>query len=76
MKMGIKRGWRSAYTKRGLKPCHRPLVAGLAQAKLIANYWLRSGNSACVNGAAEFLRQTIAGLPKHIEVQLVRGDAG
>lgn len=73
---GHQEGVAVGYTKRGLKPCHRPLVAGLAQAKLIANYWLRSGNSACVNGAAEFLRQTVTGLPKHIQVRLVRGDAG
>src|SRR5438105_1492971 len=73
---GHQEGVAVGYTQRGLKPCHRPLIAGLAQAKLIANYWLRSGNSACVNGAAEFLRQTVSGLPKHIEVQLVRGDAG
>src|SRR5215831_7988386 len=73
---GHQEGVAVGYTKRGLKPCHRPLVAGLAQAKLIANYWLRSGDSACVNGAAEFLRQTIEGLPKHIVVKLVRGDAG
>jgi len=73
---GHQEGVAVGYTKRGLKPCHRPLVAGLAQAKLIANYWLRSGNSACVNGAAEFLRQTVSGLPRHIRVQLVRGDAG
>ena len=73
---GHQEGVAVGYTKGGLKPCHRPLVAGLAQAKLIANYWLRSGDSACVNGAAEFLRQTVNGLPKHIRLQLVRGDAG
>jgi Transposase DDE domain group 1 len=37
---------------------------------------LRSGNSACVNGAAEFLRQTVTTLPKHIRISLARGDAG
>jgi len=73
---GHQEGVAVGYTKRGLKPCHRPLVAGLAQAKLVANYWLRSGNSACVNGAAEFLRQTVTSLPKHVRLQLVRGDAG
>lgn len=73
---GHQEGVAVGYTRRGLKPCHRPLIAGLAQAKLIANYWLRSGNTACVNGAAEFLRQTVSGLPKHIHLQLVRGDAG
>ncbi len=38
------------YTRLGLKPCHRPLIMGLAEAKLIANYWLRSGNTACELG--------------------------
>lgn len=73
---GHQAGVATGYTRHGLKPCHRPLIAGLAEAKVIANYWLRSGNSACVNGAAEFLRQTVSGLPKHIRVHLVRGDAG
>ena len=73
---GHQEGVSVGYTRRGLKPCHRPLIAGLAEAKMIANYWLRSGNSACVNGAAEFLRHTITTLPKHIRVKLVRGDAG
>ena len=64
------------YTRHGLKPCHRPLIAGLAEAKLVANYWLRAGNTTCVNGAAEFLRQTVQALPKHLRIGLVRGDAG
>jgi hypothetical protein len=73
---GHQEGVAVGYTRQGLKPCHRPLIAGLAEAKVIANYWLRAGNSACVNGAAEFLRQTVRTLPKHIRVKLVRGDAG
>jgi hypothetical protein len=73
---GHQEGVAVGYTRRGLKPCHRPLIAGLAEAKLIANYWLRSGNTACVNGAAEFLRQTVQSLPSHIRLGLVRGDSG
>ena len=73
---GHQEGVAVGYTRRGLKPCHRPLIAGLAEAKLIAHYWLRSGNTACVNGAAEFLRQTVQGLPQHIRIGLVRGDSG
>lgn len=73
---GHQEGVAVGYTRQGLKPCHRPLIAGLAEAKMIANYWLRSGNSACVNGAAEFLRQSVRTLPQHIRVGLVRGDAG
>jgi hypothetical protein len=73
---GHQEGVAVGYTRHGLKPCHRPLIAGLAEAKVIANYWLRPGNTACVNGAAEFLRQTVTTLPSHIRIGLVRGDAG
>jgi hypothetical protein len=73
---GHQQGVRIGYTRQGLKPCHRPLIAGLAEAKMVAGYWLRRGDSHCVNGAAEFLRQTVANLPRHIRVGLVRGDSG
>jgi hypothetical protein len=75
-KDGHQEGVASGYTPRGLKPCHRPLIAGLAEARLVANYWLRSGDTVCVNSADEFLRQTIQALPQHIRIGLVRGDAG
>jgi hypothetical protein len=73
---GHQEGVTVGYTRHGLKPCHRPLIAALAESKLVANYWLRPGNTACVSGAAEFLRQTVASLPAHIHIGLVRGDAG
>ena len=73
---GHQQGVEVGYTKRGLKPCHRPLIAALAEAKVIANYQLRSGNSACVNGAAEFLRTTVAQLPSHVRLGLLRADGG
>lgn len=73
---GHQQGVRIGYTRQGLKPCHRPLIAALAEAKIVAGYWLRRGDSHCVNGAAEFLRQTVTSLPKHIRIGLVRGDSG
>lgn len=73
---GHQQGVAVGYTRQGLKPCHRPLIAALAESKLIAGYALRRGDSACANGAPEFLRQTVAGLPSHVRVGLVRGDAG
>lgn len=66
----------TGYTKRGIKPCQRPLIAALAESPLIANYWLRSGNTQCVNGAAGFLRETLARLPAHLRLGLVRADSG
>jgi hypothetical protein len=73
---GHQEGVKVGYTRHGLKPCHRPLIAALAEAKMVAGYWLRRGDSACVNGAAEFLRQIVQGMPSHIRIGLVRGDAG
>lgn len=73
---GHQQGVAIGYTRRGLKPCHRPLIAALAEGKVVAQYWLRRGDSACANGAGEFLRQTVEGLPKHIRIKLLRGDAG
>jgi hypothetical protein len=73
---GHQEGVSIGYTRVGLKPCHRPLIAALAQPKMVANYWLRRGDSACANGAAEFLRQTLKNMPSHIRISLVRGDSG
>jgi hypothetical protein len=73
---GHQEGVALGYTRHGLKPSHRPLIAALAEAKMVAGYWLRRGDSACVNGAAEFLRQIVEGMPAHIRIGLLRGDAG
>ena len=73
---GHQEGVALGYTRHGLKPCHRPLIAALAEAKVVAGYWLRRGDSACVNGAAEFLRQVVKGMPAHVRIGLLRGDAG
>jgi hypothetical protein len=73
---GHQEGVATGYTKRGIKPCQRPLIAALAESKMIANYWLRSGNTRCVNGAAGFLRATLAQLPQHIRLSLLRADSG
>jgi hypothetical protein len=73
---GHQQGVAVGYTRQGLKPCQRPLVAALAESKMIAGYWLRSGNTACVNGAAEFLRTTLLNLPSQIQIGLVRADSG
>jgi hypothetical protein len=56
----LEEGVAVGYTRQGLKPCHRPLIVALAEAKLVASYWLRRGDSHCVNGAAEFLHQTVS----------------
>jgi DNA-directed RNA polymerase subunit N (RpoN/RPB10) len=73
---GHQEGVALGYSRLGLKPCHRPLIGCVAEAKLVANYWLRRGDSACVNNAADFLRTTLAQKPAHIHFSLLRGDSG
>jgi Transposase DDE domain group 1 len=73
---GHQQGVRVGYTRKGLKPCHRPIVAALAEVPLIAHFWLRPGNTACVSGAQEFLGDTLARLPAPVRIGLVRADSG
>jgi hypothetical protein len=73
---GRQEGVAIGYTKRGLKPCHHPLVAALAESRIVVNFWLRRGDTACVNNAPEFLTATLASLPTQVRVGLVRADSG
>ena len=73
---GHQQGVRVGYTRKGLKPCHRPILAALAEPQMIANFWLRAGNTACVSNAEGFVEQTLAQLPAAIRVGLVRADSG
>jgi hypothetical protein len=73
---GHQEGVKTGYTRVGLKPCHRPLVGVIAETKVVVQYWLRRGDSMCINGAAEFVGQSIDQLPHHIRIGLVRGDSG
>ena len=73
---GHQEGVAVGYTRQGLKPCHRPLVGVLAEQKVVVHYWLRRGDSACVNNAGNFIGQCLDQLPAHIHVGLVRGDSG
>lgn len=73
---GRQEGVRVGYTRKGLKPCHRPILAAVAEVPLVANFWLRPGNTACVSGADVFLGDTLARLPAGVRIALVRADSG
>ena len=73
---GHQEGVRVGYTRKGIKPCHRPIVAALAEVPQMTHFWLRPGNTACVSGAATFLGDTLARLPAQVRVTLVRADSG
>jgi hypothetical protein len=73
---GHQEGVAVGYTKRGLKPCLHPLLAVLAEVRLVAQFWLRPGNVPCSSNATEFFGELWASLPRHIRLRGVRADAG
>ena len=69
---GAVRGYNPA--KRG-RASHHPLMAFVADTRMIANCWLRPGNSSSANNGHAFLANTLHRLgDKH--VSLLRADSG
>jgi hypothetical protein len=73
---GRQEGVAVGYTKRGLKPCLHPLLAVLAEVRVVAQFWLRSGNASCGSNAVAFFQELWANLPRHIRLRGVRADSG
>lgn len=73
---GHQEGVRQGHTPKGLEPCHRPLIACLAEAKLVAGFWLRQGNAQCHERVPQYVTALLDQLPKHIRISCVRADAG
>jgi hypothetical protein len=69
---GVARGYNPA--KRG-RVSHHPLMAFVADTRMIANCWLRPGNTSSANNVQAFLANTLHRLgDKH--VSLLRADSG
>ena len=62
--------------KKHRRPSHHPLLATLDENRAVVHSWLRSGNTASVTGAVEFLREAMAAMPGGAVVRTVRGDSG
>ena len=69
---GAKKGYNPA--KRG-RASHYPLIAFIEHVKLVANMWLRSGNTCSSNNFLAFLEDTLSRL-KNKTVSLIRLDSG
>jgi len=72
VQQGAKKGYNPA--KRG-RPSHHPLIAFIADVKLAANMWLRSGDTPSANNFLGFLEDTLDKL-KNKTVSLLRLDSG
>jgi hypothetical protein len=69
---GAKKGYNPQ--KRG-RSSHHPIMAFIADVKMVANFWLRSGNASASEGFVAFLEDTFQKL-KNKTVSLVRLDSG
>lgn len=75
-KDGRQEGVRGGYTKQGVKPCLHPLLAVVAEARLVAQLWLRPGNASCGSNAVAFFQELWSNVPAQLRFKGVRADAG
>ena len=61
--------------KRGAKSYH-PILAFISEKKLLINSWFRTGSAYTSNGICDFIRQTCALFPDHIQHVFFRADSG
>lgn len=73
---GGQEGVRAGHTPHGIKNCLHPLLAFVAEAKLVAGFWLRPGNIRCDNNVVAFTLDVLARLPRQVHLRLVRADSG
>jgi hypothetical protein len=73
---GHQEGVAVGYTRLGLKPCLHPLLAMLAEVRVVAQLWLRPGNASCGNNVTAFFLDLWENLPRHIRLGGVRADSG
>jgi DNA-directed RNA polymerase subunit N (RpoN/RPB10) len=57
------------------RPSHHPIMAFIADIRMVAHSWLRSGNAGTANGVKNFLDETLDILANH-RIGLIRADAG
>jgi hypothetical protein len=55
---------------------HHPLIAFISQTRMVANAWLRPGNTAACSHCVEFMRETFDEALAGVKVGLVRADSG
>jgi len=58
------------------RPSHHPILAMLAEAKMVVHAWLRSGNAGSARGASAFLAETLARLGDGFRLYALRADSG
>jgi len=73
---GHQEGVQTGYTRMGFKPCLHPLLAVLAEARLVVQLWLRAGSTHCGNNVVAFFLDLWEQRPRHVRLRAVRADSG
>ncbi|MBD3808866.1 MAG: IS1380 family transposase, partial [Epsilonproteobacteria bacterium] len=74
---GHQEGAKKGYNPKKMgRNSHHPLMAFIDQTKMVANAWMRSGNTADLNNYENFLNETFDIALKDKEIGLVRADSG
>ena len=75
-RFGNQEGAEKGYNpKRHGRKSHHPIIAFVAETKMIANAWMRTGDSASATEFKEFLDNTFTMIPRSL-IGLLRGDSG
>ena len=73
---GNQQGSKKGYNpKKPGRNSHHPLIAFIEETKMVANFWLRSGNTSASNNFQGFLSDTLEKLNGK-KIGLFRGDSG
>jgi len=73
---GHQQGVKVGHTRLGLKPCLHPLLAVLAEPKVVVQFWQRAGNAHCASNLLSFTEELLSNLPSHVRLRLIRADSG
>ena len=74
---GKQEGAKKGYNPRKMgRNSHHPLMAFIDQTKMVANAWMRAGNTSDLNNYDAFLTETFDVALKGKEIGLVRADSG
>lgn len=74
---GNQEGARKGYNPKKMgRNSHHPLMAFIDQTKMVANAWMRAGNTSDLNNYKAFLDETFDVALKDKEIGLVRADSG
>ncbi len=74
---GNQEGAKKGYNPKKMgRNSHHPLIAFISQTKMVANAWMRAGNTSDLNNYDAFLNETFDVALKDKEIGLVRADSG